>query len=841
MTSPKKEVAPAKLSRSDHEDLNSDRGESYPVRSTEASQGPEPAARGDEPAWAVQEQSAPDGRPVPDVTHALRFLLALRPRGPWSLTAIPFDDKGESEKPNGRRVVGRTFMPGEQAGLSAWVHEHNNACDNIYFNINPTRDSLPRDERASKKHIAEVCYVHGDLDPQDGKGTKKRSQQRAREERAAERDRICETIRGYPLKPTWRIDSGRGFQVLYQLEPPLPIRAEQWESDADAHERYGKQLANELHGDKLADVSRIFRLPGTVNWGNPDKAKAGHEPRLARVVEHNPGAVYAASVFPVPSEGATKDGASPAVGKMTRERVPAVRVDSLEAFPKGVSKRCRTVIELGDDPANPNPDRSDNVFFVCCELIRNAVGDAQILGIITDARWPISAHVLDQPRQDKYAWRQIERAHARVQAQESEFDCYDKSPNPKPSARNVELALAKLGVEVEYDEFADRERIRGMPGFGPLLEDKAVARLWLEAESQFNLVVTKEKFWTIVSDRAAHHRRHPVREYLDNLVWDGTRRCDRWLTDYLGVADTPFSRAIGQIVLVAAVRRIRKPGVKFDEMLILQGPQGDNKSSSLAVLAVEEDWFSDDLPLNASAQKFIEATKGRWIVEAGELKGMTKGEKEALKSNLSRQIDRSRAAYGRLPESRPRQFIIIGTTNDSAFLTDSTGNRRYWPVLIGKILLEKLKADRDQLWVEASHLEAQGASIRLDPSLYRAAAAEQEKRKLVDPYVDTLREHLRDLMGVLPSTEAWKIIGLRPDQRKPADNGRLGEAMRELGWERTQRRIVKGGPPMGIYVKGKKALAGGGDFLVAVVDERGQCTGVRIAAAKNLQAKDRAF
>lgn len=832
MTSPKKEVAPAqkRAIRGDHEDLSTDKGESYPARPNQTSQGVTRPSNDPEPAWAVHEQTAPDGRPVPDVAHALRFLREFRPHGPWSLTSIPFDVTGESQKPDGRRVVARTFMPGEEAKLSAWVHEHNNAWDNIYFNINLTGNSLGRDERASKKHIVEVGYVHADMDPQDGKGKKaaKRSQQRAQAERAAERERILASVRAYPRRPTWLIDSGRGFQVLFQLEAPLPIRAECLEADAEAHERYSRQLANDLQGDKLADVSRIFRLPGTVNWGNPEKARAGHVQRLARVVEHNPDAVYAATAFPVPSTDTTKDHDATTARKVTRERVPAVRLESLAALPAATSKHCRRLIELGDDPDKPNPDRSENVFAVCCEMIRRDAADGLILGTITDARWPISAHVLEQPRHQKYAWRQIERAHARVQADKDQFDCYDESGKPKPTARNVVLALAKMGVDVEYDEFADRERINGLDGFGPLLDDKAVARLWLEVESRFNLEVGKEKFWTVVQDLAAQRRRHPVREYLDDRVWDGTGRVARWLTDYLGVEDTPYSRAVGLIVLVAAVRRVRQPGVKFDEMLILEGPQGDNKSTSLAVLAVCDDWFSDDLPLNANAQKFIEATKGRWIVEAGELMGMTKGEKEALKSNLSRQIDRSRAAYGRLPESRPRQFIVIGTTNTDKFLTDSTGNRRYWPVRTGKILLDKLRADRDQLWAEAAHLEGQGASIRLDPSLYKAAGVEQEKRKLVDPYVDTLRAHLGDKFGVLPATEAWKIIGLRPDQRTPAHNGRLGEAMRELGWQRVQRRLEKGGPPMGAYVRGKEALTRGGKRLAVEVDDRGQCLRVYI-------------
>lgn len=827
MTSPKKEVAPAKLSRGDHEDLTTDKGGSYPTLPTGSSQGAEAATHEPEPAWAVEEQTAPDCRPVPDVAHALRFLRVLRPDGPRSLTAIPFDVKGESKKVNGRRIAARTFMPCAEAELTAWVLAHNNACDNIYYNINPTRESLGSDERASKKHIAEVAYVHSDLDPQDGKGAKgaKRSDKKAQAERAAERDRILEAIRAYPRKPTWLIDSGRGFQVLYQLSPPLPIGADSWKVDADAHERYSRQLAKDLGGDAVADVGRVFRLPGTVNWGNPDKAKDGHRARLARVVEHNPDAVYLADHFPVPRGETGGDLAPPTPSKVSRERVPVVRLDSLDTLPEAVTPHVRKLIEHGDDPDKPNPDRSAKVFGVCCELVRRGVQDGRILGIITDPRWPISAHVLEQPQHEKYAWRQIERAHARVQADKDQFDCYDKG-NPKPTARNVVLALAKMGVELEYDEFADCMRITGLDGFGPLLEDPAMTRLWLEAESRFDLTVGKDKFWLVVEDQARQHRRHPVREYLDALKWDGTKRVDRWLTDYLGVEDTPYARNVGKITMVAAVRRVRRPGAKFDEMLILEEPQGGNKSSALAVLAVCEDWFSDDLPLNADTQRFLEVTKGRWIIEAGELKGMNKGENSKLKSNLSRQMDRARKVWGRIPESRSRQFVIFGSTNDKLYLMDTTGNRRYWPVLTGTILLDKLKADRDQLWAEAAHLEASGESIRLDPSLWPAATVEQEQRRFVDPWADTLREMLGDLEGVLASTDVWKIIGVRPEHRKPTDNNRLGDVMKELGWVRKPRRLAPGGPPVGTYVKGADALAGGGSRLQVDVDERGTCQGV---------------
>jgi predicted P-loop ATPase len=110
-------------------------------------------------------------------------------------------------------------------------------------------------------------------------------------------------------------------------------------------------------------------------------------------------------------------------------------------------------------------------------------------------------------------------------------------------------------------------------------------------------------------------------------------------------------------------------------MLIFEQPlQGTDKSSALAILAVNDDWFTDDLPLNVDSKKVIESLRGRWIIEAAELSGMKKADVEHLKAMLSRRIDRARMAYGRLPIEAPRQCVIAGTTNKGQYLRDTTGN-----------------------------------------------------------------------------------------------------------------------------------------------------------------------
>jgi predicted P-loop ATPase len=176
-------------------------------------------------------------------------------------------------------------------------------------------------------------------------------------------------------------------------------------------------------------------------------------------------------------------------------------------------------------------------------------------------------------------------------------------------------------------------------------------------------------------------------------------------------------------------------------MVVLEHPtQGGDKSTLLATLAGHDDWFSDDLPLNADSQRVIERTRGRWIIEAAELSGMRKADIEHLKAFLSRQRDRARMAYGRFVDDVPRQFIIVGTTNNSEYLLDPTGNRRFWPIKIEQVDIAALRRDRDQLWAEAAAREARGESIRLARERWPAASDEQEARRTRDPWEDALAD-----------------------------------------------------------------------------------------------------
>jgi predicted P-loop ATPase len=373
---------------------------------------------------------------------------------------------------------------------------------------------------------------------------------------------------------------------------------------------------------------------------------------------------------------------------------------------------------------------------------------------------------------------------------------FDKNGSLSKSQGNIRRAMELLGIGVSYDAFNDRMLIDD----ATVIDDAVLDKLWLTIDERYRLLPPRDFFFTVVGETARRNTFHPVCKYLDALKWDGAARLNTWLITYGGAEDTPYVRAVGVIILMAAVRRVRKPGCKFDEMLILESPQGTDKSTLLRTMTVRDEWFHDDMPLNADGKKVIEQTRGKWIIEAAEMSGLRRGDVEHLKALLSRQTDRSRLAWDRLTSERPRQFIPIGTTNDEVYLKDITGNRRFWPVKLTGIDIAALKRDRDQLWAEAAAREAAGESIRLDPKLWGDAAKEQEERAVDDPWFEMLRDAIGELNGKILGTDVWDIVGMSSERRTQDHNVRLGSAMKRLGFERKLLRFD--GKPQKGYVRG---------------------------------------
>jgi predicted P-loop ATPase len=309
------------------------------------------------------------------------------------------------------------------------------------------------------------------------------------------------------------------------------------------------------------------------------------------------------------------------------------------------------------------------------------------------------------------------------------------------SWKNVAAFLDCAGTKVRRNEFTGVDEVDGKP-----LNDDVLVHL-MDRAHRAGLRVNRDFLLDRLKATALSNQYHPVRDYFSSLKWDGEERIDNWMTKYLGVTATDFVRAVSAIVLIAAVRRVRKPGTKFDTMPVIEGPQGLGKSSALAALSVRLSWFTDCASLTHDSKTIIEQTSGKWIVEVPELNGMRRSEVEHVKANLSRTHDRARTAYARLASEVPRQFIMIGTINTDAdgraqYLKDHTGNRRFWPVLAHKIDMTGLKRNIDQLWAEACAREAKGESIVLAQDLWKIAAARQQRRMEANVYFDALKNEI---------------------------------------------------------------------------------------------------
>lgn len=240
---------------------------------------------------------------------------------------------------------------------------------------------------------------------------------------------------------------------------------------------------------------------------------------------------------------------------------------------------------------------------------------------------------------------------------------------------------------------------------------------------------------------------HPIKEYLEPLVWDGVERIDSLLIVYLGAKDTAYTRAVMRKTMVAAIARIYEPGIKFDSILVLNGPQGIGKSTFFLKLGKE--WFSDSLAISDMRDKTAaEKLQGYWILEISEMTGIRKTDVETVKSFISRQDDKFRQAYGVNVESHPRTCIIVGSTNsEGGFLRDVTGNRRFWPIRVSDA--SQLKpwelVDVDQLWAEAKVYYEAGEELFLkgkaenEANKERQEAMESDDREgIVAEYLDTL-------------------------------------------------------------------------------------------------------
>jgi predicted P-loop ATPase len=327
----------------------------------------------------------------------------------------------------------------------------------------------------------------------------------------------------------------------------------------------------------------------------------------------------------------------------------------------------------------------------------------------------------------------------------------------------------------------------GTPRFPRPVTDADVSALQEKLQHLGLRRISAEVVHQAVALRAAERAFHPVRDYLDSLAWDGVPRLDAWLHHYLGAEDTPYTRAIGRMFLIAMIARIYRPGCKMDYMLVLEGEQGILKSRACAILG--GDYYSDnlnDIRHRDSAQHL----RGKWLIEIGELSALDRADATALKAFITRDVERYRPPYGRAEVIEPRQCVFVGTTNQSAYLRDATGGRRFWPVRVTRVALDELARDRGQLLAEA--VRAFQAGEPWWPSRDFEAEyvqPEQAARYEADAWEEAITQWLasspRSRTTVLEV--ARQALSMETQRLGTADQRRIGAALERLGWQRGRR------------------------------------------------------
>lgn len=413
---------------------------------------------------------------------------------------------------------------------------------------------------------------------------------------------------------------------------------------------------------------------------------------------------------------------------------------------------------------------------------------------------------------------------------ETEFDVawteklnYNKRGDLESTINNAYLILEndpRVAGKIKYDEFANRIVVtKDLPW-----REMKVSRDWTDRDDSGLRHFLESKYGLTGNLKIEDARNlmfeankvHPVRDYLKGLEWDGVQRLETCLIDYLGAADTEYTRAVTKLHLVAAVARILKPGTKYDVMLTLKGPQGTFKSTFIRLLCGNE-WFTDSLE-TVRGKEAAELLQGFWHVEMGELNATRKADREAIKLFLSKTEDAYRMPYGRNTSRFKRQCVFWGSTNESGFLRDPTGERRQHPVEVcvrerTKKVLGDLEDERDQIWAEAVETYKKGFVLDLTAEMKKELVKVQEvfrednpKKGLIVEYLNrdypenwdemdlpARREFLNsgDDFGIHSSTmikkdrtcviEIWcELFGKKPGDLKPIDSREINDILRTL-------------------------------------------------------------
>ena len=388
------------------------------------------------------------------------------------------------------------------------------------------------------------------------------------------------------------------------------------------------------------------------------------------------------------------------------------------------------------------------------------------------------------------------------------FEC-QKDGRPKRTVDNTKIAINALGIVARRNLLTDTNFIEGdlsilthyYPDASGQVDDDFLHGVRSAITANFYFEPSLAQVSEALSALSLLKPYHPIREYLDDLEWDGNDRLSDFFTRYCGAPASTYATGVAEIFFKAAVGRVYRPGIKFDTMVVLEGTQGCGKSTLVQILGGEHALEGLPNKSDLNHKDVIQAIQGHWLVEIEELAAMRKTDVDSMKAFLSRTSDKARFAYAREAKEYPRQCVFVGTTNDAQYLLDSTGNRRFLPIAVETVYLQQLAEDRDQIWAQATAMWRQRPTpqaLMLPEMLWNNAREEQSARRLHDPVesklmlvLATAEENQQDFLSIDDLME--KVFSKMPGQGDQSDVRRLTRAIQAIGdstkWRNGRRQI----------------------------------------------------
>jgi hypothetical protein len=384
----------------------------------------------------------------------------------------------------------------------------------------------------------------------------------------------------------------------------------------------------------------------------------------------------------------------------------------------------------------------------------------------------------------------------------------NKAGDIEATLHNLDLALSSAvmaGVKIGYDEFLAEEMIARVDSAGNVtawrgFKDTDYTKLRRGLERRGFNPIGREMMRDAVKDHAETNMFDSAKIWIESLPkWDGIQRVKTFVPEYLGAKDTPYTQAVGFYLWSALAGRILQPGVKADMALILFGAQGAGKSTAIEYMAPTEEMFAK-ISLEEKDDDLSRKLRGVIVGELDELRGLNSRDSEWVKSFIARRFEKWIKKYEERTTMFPRRCIFLASTNHKQFLADDTGERRWLPfevAAVKPIALEKIKADKVQLWAEAVALFMKHGVMWQDAE--ELARGEHDKFKVSDDRIELIRDWLEedDMDQGKPCDKPYlyavevlqQALGYRPKEIRRGDEMAVGSMLKKLGYERKRKSI----------------------------------------------------